>query len=54
MRNVDVLVVGAGPSGAIASAILHKNGIKTLVVDKESFPRFVIGESLLSNCMTYL
>ncbi|CUU78206.1 geranylgeranyl reductase family [Campylobacter hyointestinalis] len=54
MRNVNVLVVGAGPSGAIASAILHKNGIKTLVVDKESFPRFVIGESLFSNCMTYL
>ncbi len=54
MENYDVLIVGAGPSGAIASAILHKNGAKVLVVDKEHFPRFVIGESLLSNCMAYI
>lgn len=55
MREIDVLVIGAGPSGAIASAILHKNkDLKVLVVEKERFPRFVIGESLLPFCMNIL
>ena len=54
MREVDVLVIGAGPSGAIVSSLLHKNGFKVLCVEKENFPRFVIGESLLPNCMNFL
>lgn len=51
MKEIDVLIIGAGPSGSIVSAILHKQGLKVLVVDKEKFPRFVIGESLLPACM---
>ena len=55
MQNfVDVLVIGAGPSGSIVSALLHKQGFKVLCVEKEEFPRFVIGESLLPNCMNIL
>lgn len=54
MQEVDVLVVGAGPSGSIVSAILHAQGLKVLVVDKEKFPRFVIGESLLPACMAMM
>ena len=54
MREVDVLVIGAGPSGSIVSALLNKAGIKVLCVEKEKFPRFVIGESLLPNCMNIL
>jgi len=54
MQSCDVLVVGAGPSGSVCSAILNKAGLKTQVIDKERMPRFVIGESLLSNCLTYL
>ncbi|WP_199770436.1 NAD(P)/FAD-dependent oxidoreductase [Helicobacter aurati] len=55
MKEIDVLIIGAGPSGAIASALLHKQGnLKILVVEKEHFPRFVIGESLLPVCMEIL
>ncbi|WP_179345187.1 NAD(P)/FAD-dependent oxidoreductase [Winogradskyella ursingii] len=53
MVNVktDVLIIGAGPSGAVAAAYLHKQGIDVKVVEKNKFPRFVIGESLLPRCM---
>lgn len=50
-RKVDVLVIGAGPSGSIVSALLHQEGIDCMVIDRERFPRFVIGESLLPFCM---
>ncbi|WP_067150037.1 NAD(P)/FAD-dependent oxidoreductase [Pseudotamlana agarivorans] len=50
---VDVLVIGAGPSGCVASAYLNKKGIKVKVVEKSKFPRFVIGESLLPKCMEH-
>lgn len=49
-ENVDVLIIGAGPAGSVAASFLHQQGIKVLVVDKEKFPRFVIGESLLPIC----
>lgn len=52
--HVDVLVIGAGPSGAIASALLVKKGYSVLVLEKEQFPRFSIGESLLPQCMMYI
>ena len=52
--SFDIIVIGAGPSGAVASALLNKKGYKVLVVEKEHFPRFSIGESLLPQCMAYL
>lgn len=52
--KVDVLVIGAGPSGAIASALLVRNGYNVRVLEKETFPRFSIGESLLPQCMQYI
>lgn len=51
--TVDVLIVGAGPSGCVASAYLKNNGISSKVVEKSRFPRFVIGESLLPRCMDH-
>lgn len=51
--SVDVLIIGAGPSGCVAAAHLNNNGIKTKVVEKSKFPRFVIGESLLPRCMDH-
>jgi flavin-dependent dehydrogenase len=51
--NVDVLIIGAGPSGCVAASYLHNNGLKIKVVEKNKFPRFVIGESLLPRCMDH-
>jgi flavin-dependent dehydrogenase len=53
-EKVDVLVIGAGPAGCIASAIINKQGFKVKIVEKEKFPRFVIGESLLPRVMDHL
>lgn len=50
----DVAIVGAGPSGATAAAMLADAGKKVLVIERQQFPRFSIGESLLPQCMTYL
>jgi len=52
-EQVDVLIIGAGPSGAVSAAYLHKQGLKVKVVEKSKFPRFVIGESLLPRCMDH-
>jgi flavin-dependent dehydrogenase len=52
--SIDVLVIGAGPAGSIAAAMLHKAGLTVRVVEREKFPRFVIGESLLPRCMEVL
>ncbi len=54
MINTDVLVIGAGPSGTIAAAIIRKAGYDVHIVEKMQFPRFVIGESLLPRCLESL
>jgi flavin-dependent dehydrogenase len=43
----DVVVVGAGPAGSVAGCYLARAGLKPLLLEKEHFPRFIIGESLL-------
>lgn len=53
-NNVDVLVIGAGPSGTISAAMLKKAGLSVQIVEKVKFPRFVIGESLLPRCIESL
>lgn len=50
----DVLIIGAGPSGMVSAAYLHNQGIKVMVIEKTSFPRFCIGESLIPQCMDNL
>ena len=56
MNNLetDVLIIGAGPAGAIAAALLHREKIRVLVVEKQTFPRFAIGESMLPVSMNLL
>jgi flavin-dependent dehydrogenase len=43
----DVLVIGGGPAGATAAYILAKANRRVIVVEKSTFPRFHIGESIL-------
>lgn len=54
MQKVDVVIIGAGPAGTVAASYLHNNGHRVLVLEKEKFPRFQIGESLLPCCMEHL
>ena len=50
----QIVVIGAGPSGAIAAAILKRQGHDVLVLERQRFPRFSIGESLLSHCLDFV
>ncbi|MCB1210321.1 MAG: tryptophan 7-halogenase [Verrucomicrobiales bacterium] len=45
--SYDAIVIGGGPGGATAAMILARQGRKVLVLERERFPRFHIGESLL-------
>jgi flavin-dependent dehydrogenase len=51
---VEVLIIGAGPAGSVAAALLCQQGRHVLVLEREQFPRFSIGESLLPQSMEYL
>jgi flavin-dependent dehydrogenase len=53
-EHFDVVIIGAGPSGSVASAMLGRAGRSVLVIEKQYFPRFSIGESLLPQCMAFL
>ena len=43
----DVIVAGAGPGGSTVASLLAEAGVRVLVIEREAFPRFHIGESLL-------
>ena len=53
MKKVEVLIIGAGPAGSVAAALLRQ-GRQVLMLEREQFPRFSIGESLLPQSMEYL
>ncbi|MDR3213527.1 MAG: NAD(P)/FAD-dependent oxidoreductase [Azoarcus sp.] len=50
----EVIIIGVGPSGAVAAGLLRRAGRTVTILEKEDFPRFVIGESLLPQSMEYI
>ncbi|MFZ7337219.1 NAD(P)/FAD-dependent oxidoreductase [Comamonas jiangduensis] len=54
IEQTEILIIGAGPSGAVAAGLLRKQGRQVLILEKENFPRFSIGESLLPQSMEYI
>ncbi|PZG18718.1 NAD(P)/FAD-dependent oxidoreductase [Nonomuraea aridisoli] len=50
-RTVDVVVIGAGPAGSSTAALLAEAGYQVLVIEREKFPRYHIGESLIPGCL---
>ncbi|WP_031242246.1 NAD(P)/FAD-dependent oxidoreductase [Advenella kashmirensis] len=53
-KCTDVAIIGAGPSGSVAAALLRQRGWQVCVLERQHFPRFSIGESLLPYCMEIL
>ncbi len=47
MENYDVAIIGGGPAGSTAATLLSKAGRRVIVLERDKFPRFHIGESLL-------
>ena len=54
IQQTDVLIIGAGPSGSSAAALLRQKGYQVTIIEKQHFPRFSIGESLLPQSMVFL
>lgn len=53
-EQTEILIIGAGPAGSVAAALLRQQGRQVLIVEREQFPRFSIGESLLPQSMAYI
>ncbi|OTG84738.1 NAD(P)/FAD-dependent oxidoreductase [Acinetobacter sp. ANC 4648] len=54
LQHTDVMIIGAGPSGSSAAALLRQKGYAVTIIEKQHFPRFSIGESLLPQSMVFL
>ena len=49
-ESYDAVIIGGGPAGSTAASILAKRGWRILVLEKDRFPRYHIGESLMPYC----
>jgi flavin-dependent dehydrogenase len=47
MSLYDVIIIGGGPGGSTAGSALAQQGKKVLILEREKFPRFHVGESLI-------
>src|SRR5688572_22008694 len=46
-HSYDALIIGGGPAGSCSAAILAEYGHRVLILEREKFPRYHIGESLI-------
>jgi halogenation protein CepH len=53
-RSYDVIVIGGGPAGSTAASLLAHSGRRVRVLERERFPRYHVGESLLSATLPIL
>ncbi len=49
-KKHDVAIIGAGPGGAASALHLLQAGLKPVILEKDTFPRYHIGESLTGEC----
>lgn len=54
VEHHPLIVIGAGPAGAVVAALLKRRGHAVLVLEAQHFPRFSIGESLLSHSLDFV
>ncbi len=50
MHEYDAIVIGGGPAGSTAAAVLAAKGRRVALLEKERFPRYRVGESLMPYC----
>ncbi len=47
MNQYDAIVIGGGPAGSTAASVLASKGRRVLLLEREKFPRYHVGESLI-------